>query len=99
MHREADSTVGSCAHITAEPVATPFALHMATHTDSTPTRGQEAARHWRFLLGSAFLGHLGWATLAGSSWIVSHVVGIEYGWQHIEACTPAAANVVPQQAT
>lgn len=29
---------------------------------------------------------------------VSHVVGIEYGWQHIEACAPAAANEVPQQA-
>ena len=29
---------------------------------------------------------------------VIHVVGIEYGWRHIEACTPAAANEAAEQA-
>ena len=29
---------------------------------------------------------------------VIHVVGIEYGWQHIEACAPAAANEASGQA-
>ena len=29
---------------------------------------------------------------------VSHVVGIEYGWRHVEPCTVAATDEVPQEA-
>jgi hypothetical protein len=29
---------------------------------------------------------------------VSHVVGIEYGWRHIEPCAPAAAGEVSREA-